>query len=415
MLHRSIGPAALLAAGLLLACRKSPAPVSGSGGASALPAAPSVKQKTTRGDIALRNLSDRIEVLEKQSAKQAQPLAVREQLATALLQRVQFLGTFDDFTRVIEIAEGAVRDFPGQASALLLRARAASAVHRFEDALRDLDAAALLGADVDARRASIHLALGRDLEKARAFAKLRVDRAPTLEHLGLLANAEAALGDFSAADDFYQAALDTLRDVSPFPVAQLSFQRGVMWGEQAHDPERALPFYAEAVRRIPGYVVANVHLAELEASTGRRDAAIERLRAVVAQSGTPDHDPEPFGVLAELLLERDPSDGSAAALIERARQGYDMLLARHRSAFLDHGAEFFAGPGHDRPRALALARENLALRQTPRAYGLAIESAFGAGDVAAGCGWMGEAAAVRSRSPELGALLDKESARCATR
>lgn len=415
MCLRSIGPAALLAVGLLLGCRKSPAPASGSGGASALPTAPSVQQKTTRGDIALRNLSDRIDVLEKQSAKQAQPLPVREQLASALLQRALFLGTFDDFSRVLEIADAAVRAFPGQANALLLRARAASAVHRFEDALGDLDAAALLGADVDARRASIHVALGRDLEKARAFAKSRVDRAPTLEHLGLLANAEAALGDFDAADDHYQAALDTVHDVSPFPVAQLSFQRGVMWGEQASRPERALPFYAEAVRRVPQYVVANVHLAELEASTGRRDAAIERLRTIVEQSGTPGHDPEPFGVLAELLLQRDPHDGSAAALIERARQGYDALLARHRTAFLDHGAEFFAGPGNDRPQALALARENLALRQTPRAYALAIESAFGAGDAAAGCGWLREAAAVRSHSPDLGALLDRENARCATR
>jgi tetratricopeptide (TPR) repeat protein len=288
-------------------------------------------------------------------------------------------------------------------------------VHRFEDSLRDLDAAARLGADVDARRASIHLALGRDLEKARAFAKSRVDRSPSLEHLGMLAIAEAALGDFDAADDHYQAALDSLRDVSPFPVAQLSFQRGVMWGEQAHRPDRALAFYAEAVRRVPQYVVANVHLAELEASTGRREAAIERLRRVVEQSQTPGHDPEPFGVLAELLLERDPHDGSAAALIERARQGYDTLLARHRTAFLDHGAEFFAGPGNDRARALELARENLALRQTPRAYGLAIETALGAGDAAAGCGWMTEAAPLRAHSPDLGALIDRESARCATR
>jgi tetratricopeptide (TPR) repeat protein len=408
-------PAALLAAGLLFACSRSPAPTSGSGGAPALPSAPTVRQKTTRGDIALRNLTDRIGVLEKQAAQRAQPLAVREQLATALLQRAQFVGTFDDFTRVLELADAAVRDFPGDKAALLLRARAESAVHRFDDALTDLDAAAGLGADVDARRASIHLALGRDLEKARAFAQSRVDRAPTVEHLGLLANAEAAVGDFDAADEHYQAALDTLKDVSPFPVAQLSFQRGVMWAEQAHRPERALPFYAEAVRRLPGYVVANVHLAELEAATGRRDAAIARLQALVEQSGQPGHDPEPLGVLAELLLARDPRDPSAAGLIERARQGYDALLARHRSAFLDHGAEFFAGPGNDQARALELARENLALRQTPRAYALAIESALGAGDAGTGCGWMAEAAAVRGHSPQLGALLDRESGRCATR
>lgn len=414
MRHRSPGRATLLVL-LLAACSKAPAPATGSGGSSALPTAPSVSQRTTRGDIALRNLSDHIDVLEKQAAQKPPELPFREQLASALLQRAQFVGSFDDFTRVLAIADGAVHDFPAESKVWLLAARAKSAVHRFEDALRDLDTAAGLGADVDARRASIHLALGRDLEKARAFAQTRVDRAPTLEHLGLLANAEAALGEFDAADAHYQAALDTLHDVSPFPVAQLSFQRGVMWAEQAHRPDRALPFYAEAVRRIPQYVVANVHLAELEAATGRRDAAIERLRALEAQSSLPGHDPEPLGVLAKLLLSQNPQDPAAASLIERARQGYDALLAQHRAAFMDHGAEFFGGPGGDRPRALQLARENLAMRQTPRAYALAIESAFGAGDTATGCGWMAQAGGVRQYSPQLAALLDRESGRCGTR
>lgn len=414
MHHRSFWPTALLAVGLLLGCSKKPDRHAGAGGSATLPAAPSVPQKTTRGDIALRNLSDRIGVLEKRASQKTLILPYREQLAGSLLQRVQFLGTFADFTRVLELGEGAVRDFPNQANAWLLRARAESAVHRFDDALRDLDAAARLGADVDARRASIHLALGHDLEKARDFARTRVERAASVESLGLLANAEAALGEFAAADEHYQAALGTLHDVSPFPVAQLCFQRGLMWAEQAHQPERAVPFYTEALRRIPQYVVANVHLAEIEASMGRRDAAIERLNALV-EHGAPGGDPEPFGALAGLLLAKDPHDGRAPALIERARDGYTSLLSQHRTAFLDHGAEFFAGPGADAARALELARENLAMRQTPRAYSLAIESAFAAHDVTTACGWVSEAAALRGHSPDLGAVLDRESGRCSVR
>jgi len=57
------------------------------------------------------------------------------------------------------------------------------------------------------------------------------------------------------------------RDVSPFPIAYVAFQRGVMWAELANAPERALPLYREAVERLPGYVVANVHLAELTCTT----------------------------------------------------------------------------------------------------------------------------------------------------
>jgi len=414
MRFRSDAMAALLSACLLTSCSKSRAPAGGSEGSTSA-AAPAVQQRTTRGDLALRNLGGRIELLEQRAKRRDLALPARGQLVDALLQRTQFLGTFDDFTRALELADAAVRDFPQKPDAWLLRARARSAVHRFDDALGDLDMAAGLGADVDARRASIHIALGRDLDKARAFASARVERAPKLEQLGLLANAEAALGDFDAADRHYQAALDTLRDVSPFPVAQLSFQRGVMWAELAHQPERALPYYAEAVRRIPEYVVANVHLAELEAARGQRDAAIQRLRSVVERGGTPGRDPEPLGVLAALLLAHDPNDGAAADLIRRARSGYESLLAQHRLAFLDHGAEFFGGPGGDGPLALQLARENLALRRTPRAYGLAIERAFGASDTALACRWLAEAGAVRAHSPELAALLDRESARCGSR
>jgi tetratricopeptide (TPR) repeat protein len=401
-----------LALGVILACNRSPAPGSGAGGGAPFSAVP---QRTTRGDIALRNLSNQIAGLEKRAAKGALSLPARTQLVDALLTRTQFVGTFGDFARVRELGEGAVRDFPGKPKALLLRARAASAVHRFDDALRDIDAAAQLGADVDVKRASVSLAQGRQLEAARDFARQRVARAATLESLGLLANAEAALGDFDAADEHYAAALAKLDDVSPFLVAQLSFQRGVMWAEQANRPDRARPHYEEAVRRLPQYVVANVHLAELEAASGQRDAAIERLRHLIDSRDALSIDPEPLGVLGAWLAARDGSDPNALELIRRARAGYESLLVDDRAAFLDHAAEFFSGPGGDPARGLALARENLAFRQTPRAHALAIEAAFRAQDTAAGCQLVEAATEARAHSPKLAELLDHEGARCRVR
>jgi tetratricopeptide (TPR) repeat protein len=370
-----------------------------------------VPQRTTRGDLALRNLSDRIDTLGKRAARAPLLLPEREQWVDLLLTRVQFTGSFADFDRAIEIAEGAVREHGDQPNVFRLRARAASAVHRFDDAERDLASAARLGADVDAPLASMRIAQGRELEAARTFARARVERAATLEHLGLLANAEAALGEFDAADEHYAAALATLRDASPFPVAQLCFQRGVMWAEQAGNPERALPHYVEAVRRLPAYVAANVHLAELEARLGRRDAAIERLRGIIDHSA----DPEPAGLLGELLLAKDASDPAARGLIQQARASYQALLERHRSAFLDHGAEFFAGPGADPALASRLAQENLALRQTPRAHALAIEAAFGAHDSPLACRLIDGARAAAAHSRNLQELLERDGARCATR
>lgn len=304
-----------------------------------------------------------------------------------------------------------MREHAAAPRAYVLRARASSAVHRFDDAARALDDAARLGADVEARRAQLNIARGRDLEAARAFARSRVERAATLEHLGLLASAEAALGEFEAADEQFAAALATLRDVSPFPVAQLCFQRGVMWGEQAANPERALPHYVEAVRRLPGYVVANVHLAELEAELGQRDAASDRLRRIAERSA----DPEPAGLLGELLLARDARDPEGLARIERARAAYTELLAKHEAAFADHAAEFFAGPGSDPARAARLAQQNLALRQTPRAHALAIEAALASHDSPLVCRLLEGARPAAAHSKNLAALLERERGRCAAR
>lgn len=365
--------------------------------------------RTTRGDLALRNLSDRIDTLRKRAAKGPLRLQLREQLTDQLITRTQLLGTFDDFTLALENAESAVRDFPADARAWLLRARSLASVHRFEEAARDLEAARRLGADVDARLASLALARGQDLERAREFAKRRVSESASPERLGLLANAEAALGEFDAADEHFAAALAGLEDVSPFPVAMLSFARGVMWAEQANAPERARPHYVEALRRLPEYVVANVHLAELEAQSGQRDAAIERLRRIAERTA----DPEPAGYLGELLLEQNADDPAAAASIGRARDGYLSLLGRHRAAFLDHAAEFFAGPGKDPALALTLAQENLALRPTPRAHAIAIEAAAAAQETALECRLVAAARPLAPRSRNLAELLSGEGRRCA--
>src|SRR5690606_26382190 len=117
--------------------------------------------------------------------------------------------------------------------------------------------------------------------------------------------------------------LATYGDVSPLPVAWVAFQRGVMWAEQADRRDLGCALYGEGTRRLPAYVVANVHLAEIEreASPSR---AIARLGSILASG-----DPEPAGLLGEILLaEGDPAE--AAPLIAQAEARYDELLAKHR-------------------------------------------------------------------------------------
>ena len=75
----------------------------------------------------------------------------------------------------------------------------------------------------------------------------------------------ADLGEFDEADDIYRQALREYQDVSPFPVAWVCFQLGMLWGELVPEPQltRAEHWYRKAVASLPCYVRARVHLAEI--------------------------------------------------------------------------------------------------------------------------------------------------------
>ena len=120
-----------------------------------------------------------------------------------------------------------------------------------------------------------------------------------------------------------------------------------------------------AVRRLPAYVPAQGHLAELDAALGEPAAAIVRLRPLALTSDDPDYATQ----LARVLSDAGQRD-EAQVWRRKAAARYDELLARHLDAFADHAAEFWLTIGGDRERALRLARHNLSVRQTPRARAL---------------------------------------------
>ncbi len=318
---------------------------------------------TTDGDIARANLDARIAGLEAALERTPHLFSLRRSLVEALLTRTTLFGTYTDFDRALALTEA-----PDTDAKRRLRARALQAVHRFSEALE------ILG-DVngDDLRGTIDLALERNLDDVLAAREAAAAQYPTYANWYALAAVKSRRGDFDGADAAWVAAGNAYQDVSPFPYALIAFQRGVMWAEVAGRPDRALPLYREALRRVPGYVTAAVHLAELEASQGQHALAVSLLETVLAHTD----DPEPFGLLGELT--------GAPAPIAEASTRYDALLGSHRAAFLDHGSEFFAGPGQDVGRALELALENLDLRPTERARQVAIEAALAADDPIA-CG-----------------------------
>lgn len=362
---------------------------------------------TTEPDIAIGNLNGQIESYAELLRTSPQNDDMRSALVGALLSRSAFLGSYSDFDHAFE----AVAGWPAGSglAAALARARVLNAVHRFEEArsLLETSSPSSEHSRLDLLE-TIDIATGARLEDVYASRKGRALSYPSFATFAGAAAAAAALGSHAEADDLYGQALHAYRDVSPFPVAFVHFQRGVMWGEMADRPERARLHYEEAVRLLPGYVVANVHLAELEAQDGPGGlaSALARLRRVSAQT----EDPEPTGFLGELLLARGDPEG--ARLIAKAAEMYRALLSRHRAAFADHASEFFAGPGGDPDFALTLALENLALRATPRAYIVAIGAAESAGQKQKACELAAAASTLPATSENLRVLAAEVFRRC---
>jgi tetratricopeptide (TPR) repeat protein len=328
-------------------------------------------QPSTSGAVAVANLDSQIEWIRRTAHDTGDPASAR-QLAGLLLQRSTFRGTYDDLDELQVLSGLDVEGHPHEPAAWLGRAAFLAAVHRFDEARAALVRAEAAGAEaeaVDRARWVVDLATGMDPEGLVEGARHRRQAEPGLQSWADEAHALAAAGRFEEADSAYRAAQAHYRDVSPFPLAWLAFQRGVMWAESADRPDLAAPLYREALRYLPSYVTAGVHLAEIEASAGDLPGAVGRLRAFAGASG----DPEPMARLAEYLAGTEPEEAARAAAVARAR--YAVLLTKHRAAFLDHAAEFHSGSGGDAELGLLLARENLALRPTARAYQIMIGAA----------------------------------------
>jgi len=320
---------------------------------------------TTAGVIAVGNLEARIDGQVSQATAGRLTIGERAQLVELLALRGHVLGRFGDSEQAAALADQLVSQAPGDVRSILARARMRGVFHQFASALADLDTAAVLGGDrvdLDAERAAIYQALGR-YDDALAIRQLAVERHADFSALAGLAGIHGERGDAGQAERWFRAATRCYHGTSPFPLAMLEFQRGQLWMEHG-ELRRARAWCDAAVRRLPAYVPAQGHLAELDAALGDTAAAIARLRPLTLASDDPDYATQ----LARILGDADRAE-EAQTWLGKAEARYDELLARHHDAFADHAAEFWLTNG-DPERALQLALHNLSLRQTPRARAL---------------------------------------------
>ncbi|MET9081679.1 tetratricopeptide repeat protein [Streptomyces sp. NPDC004237] len=329
--------------------------------------------RTTAGLIAEGNLDAHLAGLRARAAREGLTADGWSELVELTALRGHVRGRIDEAEGAATLADAFVARAPRDPRALLARAGRAAHFHRFAAALDDLDTAAALGLDprtADEERAAVYQALGR-YDEALASCRYALSRRRDFRSLGAMArcraeSAESAEtgGAADEAESWFLAARRAYRGVSPFPPAVLEFQCGRMWLERGR-PARARDWLESAVARLPSYVPALGQLAEADAAEGRTAAAVDRLRRLALASDDPDY-------AAGLARHLDAGENSAEVRFWRARAAarYEELTARHPEAYADHAARFWLTVGDDPGRALVLARENLALRATPRARAL---------------------------------------------
>jgi tetratricopeptide (TPR) repeat protein len=360
--------------------------------------------KTTSGAIAIANLSAQIAGLE--AAVKADPKAAGQgsELIDLLLLRGEILGLVGDYERALGLAEELVKAAPEKAIAYLARAQARAALHLFDGAAADLDEATRRGAHVSRTRgvrASILGAVGR-FDEALALRREAREARPMLSTISAEAALLAAMGRTEEAARLFEEAPKRHRDVSPFPLAQLDFQEGLMW-ERAGERARARELFEAACERLPAYAHAVSHLAAMEPYA----RAIELLRPVVERSDNPEYATQ----LSELLRRRGEA-GEADALLDQSKARWNALTEKFPEAFADHAARFWLGPGGDRAKALGLAKRNAALRKTEEAFDLMLSAALAAGSEESACEAANEGVKLPYASEVFRSMATRVAAKC---
>ena len=204
-------------------------------------------------------------------------------------------------------------------------------------------------------------ALGR-YDEAFAIRREAASLLPSFETLGALAGLCAERGEIETAEQlFLESQSRDYRGVSPFPLAILNFQRGLMWMNNGRLDDAKI-YFAAARRYVPQYAPAQGHLAEVEAQLGDTEFAINRLFPLARYSEDPDYAAQ----LSRILGEAGRSD-EARVWSRLAGTIYDELVGRHPEAFADHAAEFWLDAGGDPTKALPVGEiEHCELRDSTR-------------------------------------------------
>jgi tetratricopeptide (TPR) repeat protein len=363
-----------------------------------------VAPPTTSPAIALGNLSVQIRSREALVARMPDDIDGAQQLVEFLLTRGQFEGKIADYERADAIAASLAQEHPESSNAHLAHAATLGTFHLFARSLQELDAAERghgTSVAMAQARASAYMGQGR-FDDADALGAWRGSEPHDATELASAAVLAGERGADAESESLFEKARGSYRDVSPFPVAWVDFQRGSLL-ERKGDRARAKLYFAEAHSVLPTFAHACVHLAALETP--------ERARLLLEPLlGTSD-DPEVDASYADTLRRLGRND-EAGPFIARARTRYDELVAKHPEAFADHAASFYLGLGRDPARALDLAKKNADNRRTEAAMDLLMTAALVVGARQEECSAAARGATIRYTTPAFRVILDSARRGC---
>ncbi len=384
------------------ACARKPPPPPGD--APSVPSAsaqaasappPLVPPSTTSPEIALSNLDVQITGREQALGRREDDVDAARTLVQLLLARAEYASRIKDMEHADQVAKAIAKRRPESAEARIAYASTLAAFHLFAQAEAELAEAEKadsltrsrpLARAVRDARSTILMAQGR-FDDAAALRPEAADPSLGPMELATLATLAGERDRPEEAEQLFDRARAAYRDVTPFPVAWIDFQRG-SYLEKRGDRIRAKQFLAEAHTLLPSYAHPVVHLAALDAAQ-----ALALLEPLLRTSDDPQVDAA-YGD----ALRRAGRTEEARTANDRARQRYDALVTAHPEAFADHAAAFYLDTVRDPTRALPLARRNAQLRRTEPALDLLILAAHAAGAKDEACAAARDGAALKYAS-----------------
>lgn len=276
----------------------------------------------------------------------------------------KYAGDLDEIQLGIDQISQCIEAEPNNSELLLDRANQQQTLHRFSHARADLARARQLGAsEIRVGLVAQELDWNEGLyAEAIAAIKKTASRQRTSATVAREAQLYHDLGLRDESDRAFARAEDAVRDTSPLPVAWLDVQRGLHMTNTGRFDE-AVAFFTAAVDRLPSYLMAKEHLAEALHLVGRDAEAISIYEGIVKHST----DPEFMGALAKLYAAHGRLP-EARELTSRASAGFDQRLRTYPEAMYWHAAQFFLDQGNDPRKALALLRQNVAIRPNSESY-----------------------------------------------